>query len=472
MIQPIIIAGGSGSRLWPLSRNQHPKQFLSLINDNSLLQNTIIRLEDVPHAPPIIVCNQEHRFLVAEQLREKCIETGGIILESSGKNTAPAVALSAFYAMNKLLHSDEDPILLVLAADHVIKNVDSFISAINIALPLAEKGRLVTFGVIPTHPEIGYGYIQAGDTITDNAFEIAEFKEKPTFEKAQEYIADKRYLWNSGMFMFRASTYLEELKKYRNDIHDFCHEAMSFGRTDLDFMRVDPELFSQCPSESIDYAVMEKTHKGVVVSLDAGWSDVGSWSSLWEINDKDSNNNVLHGDVISHSSENCYILAESALVTTIGVKDIIVVQTKDAVLIADRLSCQGVKDVVEELKATGRQEHHVHREVYRPWGKCDSIDTGSRYQVKHITVKPGEGLSLQMHYHRAEHWIIVSGTAKVTINDQIKFVGENESIFIPLGAKHCLENPGKIPLDLIEVRSGAYLGEDDIVRFADRYGRM
>ncbi|POZ19602.1 mannose-1-phosphate guanylyltransferase/mannose-6-phosphate isomerase [Lelliottia aquatilis] len=472
MIQPIIIAGGTGSRLWPLSRNQHPKQFLSLINDNSLLQNTIMRLDGIPHASPIVVCNQEHRFLVAEQLRNVGIDAGGIILEPIGRNTAPAVALSAFFASSKCTESEEDPVLLVLAADHVIKNIDGFINALNHALPLAQQGLLVTFGVVPTHPETGYGYIQKGRAITEISSEIIDFKEKPTSEKAQEYIDSKQYLWNSGMFMFRASVYLEELKKYRSDIHDNCVNAMKSASTDLDFMRIDLDSFSQCPSESIDYAVMEKTDKGAVVSLDVGWSDVGSWSSLWDINDKDVNNNVLSGDVISHHSENCYVLADSALVTTIGVRDLVVVQTKDAVLIADRFSCQGVKDIVEDLKARGRQEHHVHREVYRPWGKYDSIDKGTRYQVKHITVNPGEGLSLQMHYHRAEHWVIVSGTAKVTINDTIQFIGENESIYIPLGAKHCLENPGKIPLDLIEVRSGAYLGEDDIVRFADRYGRI
>lgn len=470
MIQPVIIAGGTGSRLWPLSRNQHPKQFLSLLNDKSLLQNTILRLTKIPHSAPIIVCNQEHRFLVAEQLREADIDIGGIILEPEGKNTAPAVALASIFARDKV-SNEEDPILLVLAADHAIKDVENFITAVSHAMPLVQQGKLVTFGVVPTRPETGYGYIKTGNAITEGSFQIVSFKEKPSLEKAKNYIESKNYLWNSGMFMFRASVYLEELKKYRSDIYTSCLDAMYTASTDLDFTRIDPDRFSLCPAESIDYAVMEKTNRGVVVPLDAGWSDIGSWSSLWEISDKDSHNNVLQGDVLSHHTDSCYILAESALVATIGVRNLVVVQTKDAVLIVNRNSCQDVKDIVEELKINGRHEHNVHRVVYRPWGKYDSIDAGSRYQVKHITVKPGEGVSMQMHHHRAEHWIVVSGTAKVTINDQIQLIGENESVYIPLGAKHCLDNPGKIPLELIEVRSGAYLGEDDIIRFSDRYGR-
>lgn len=470
MIQPVIIAGGTGSRLWPLSRDQQPKQFLRLLNDKSLLQNTIFRLEKIPHSSPIVVCNQEHRFLVAEQLREADIDIGGIILEPEGKNTAPAVALASLYVRDTS-PNEEDPILLVLPADHAIADIDSFTSAISHAILLAEQGKLVTFGVIPTQPETGYGYIQTGCAVSDKSFQIIDFKEKPSFETAQEYIKEKTYLWNSGMFMFRASVYLEELRKYRDDIYISCSESIRTASSDLDFTRIDPNSFALCSSESIDYAVMEKTDKGVVVPLDAGWSDVGSWSSLWDINKKDNCHNVLSGDVITHHTKNSYIRSESALVATIGVNNLIVVQTKDSILIAERQFCQDVKLVVEELKLRGRQEHHVHREVYRPWGKYDSIDTGDRYQVKHITVKPGEGLSLQMHYHRAEHWIVVSGTAKVSIDDQTKIIGENESVFIPLGTKHCLENPGKIPLDIIEVRTGTYIDEDDIIRFADRYGR-
>lgn len=470
MLQPVIIAGGTGSRLWPLSRNQHPKQFLSLINDKSLLQNTILRLEKIPHLAPIIVCNQEHRFLVAEQLREANISIGSIILEPEGKNTAPAVALASIFADDLILEGEE-PILLVLAADHVITDVDNFTDAIVQAIPLAQQGKLVTFGVVPTHPETGYGYIQTGEAVTEQSFQIIDFKEKPSLENAREYFESKKYLWNSGMFMFQASVYLDELKKYRNDIYTTCVSSMSSASSDLDFTRIDSESFALCSAESIDYAVMEKTDKGVVVPLNAGWSDVGSWSSLWEINEKDDLNNVLDGDVVIHDTDNCYIHSESALIATIGVKNLVIVQTKDAVLVAEKQACQNVKVIVDKLKNSGRNEHYVHQEVYRPWGKYDSVDSGPRYQVKHISVKPGEGLSMQMHYHRAEHWIVVSGTAKVTIHDQIQFIGENESVYIPLGVRHCLENPGKIPLEIIEVRSGAYIGEDDIVRFADRYGR-
>lgn len=467
------MAGGSGSRLWPLSRDQHPKQFLSLCNENSLLQNTILRLNLLEHSSPIVICNKEHRFLVAEQLNEANINVSGIILEPVGKNTAPAVALASFFAINQGQNTeDKDPILLVLPADHSIGQVDNFISSLNYALPQAEKGKLVTFGIVPNHPETGYGYIKTGKPITEHTFEISSFKEKPNLNQAREYISSKKYLWNSGMFLFRASVFLQELKKYRNDIYDVCMTAVSSSSTDLDFTRIDLDIFSECPSESIDYAVMEKTDRGVVVPLDANWSDVGSWSSLWDINQKDDDNNVLQGDVISYQAKGCYVYSESALVATIGVNNLVVIQTKDAVLISERDSCQNVKEIVGILKSEGRQEHHVHREVYRPWGKSDSIDSGDRYQVNHLTVKPGEGLSLQMHYHRAEHWIVVSGTAKVTINDEIRVVGENESIFIPLGTNHCLENPGKIPLEIIEVRSGTYLGEDDIIRLTDRYGRI
>ncbi|EMC4296811.1 mannose-1-phosphate guanyltransferase [Cronobacter sakazakii] len=473
---PVIMAGGSGSRLWPLSRVLYPKQFLCLKGDLTMLQTTVCRLNGVQCESPVVICNEQHRFIVAEQLRQLNKLTENIILEPAGRNTAPAIALAALAA--KRNSPDTDPLMLVLAADHVIQDEDAFRNAVRAAMPFAESGKLVTFGIVPNLPETGYGYIRRGDVSNPDvavdavAFSVAQFVEKPDLETAKSYVNSGEYYWNSGMFLFRAGRYLEELAKFRPDILDACEKAMSTVDPDLDFIRVDEEAFLACPEESIDYAVMEKTADAVVVPMDAGWSDVGSWSSLWEISNHSPEGNVHHGDVISHNTENSYVYAESGLVTTVGVKDLVVVQTKDAVLIADRNHVQDVKKVVEKIKADGRHEHHIHREVYRPWGKYDSIDQGERYQVKRITVKPGEGLSLQMHHHRAEHWIVVAGTAKVTINDEVKLVGENESVYIPLGATHCLENPGKIPLDLIEVRSGTYLEEDDVIRFADRYGRV
>ena len=471
MIIPVIMAGGSGSRLWPLSRELYPKQFLSLNGGFTMLQDTLERLKYLDCKNSIVLCNEQHRFIVAEQLRQINKLARNIILEPAGRNTAPAIALAALAALND--SSQEDPLLLVLAADHIIEDEKAFGKAINIGLPQARAGKLVTFGIIAHVPETGYGYIRRGDIMKDGvAFTVSQFVEKPDLSTAQAYVASGEYYWNSGMFLFRAGRYLDELKKYRPDILDACEKSMATVDPDLDFIRVDEAAFLACPEESIDYAVMERTADAVVVPMDAGWSDVGSWSSLWEISPKDKNGNVHHGDVISHNTENSYVYAESGLVTTVGVKDLVVVQTKDAVLIADRNHVQEVKKVVEQIKAEGRHEHHIHREVYRPWGKYDSIDAGDRYQVKRITVKPGEGLSLQMHHHRAEHWVVVAGTAKVTINGEIKLLGENESVYIPLGAAHCLENPGKIPLDLIEVRSGSYLEEDDVVRFEDRYGRV
>ena len=471
---PVVMAGGSGSRLWPLSRVLYPKQFLCLKGEMTMLQATVNRLQGVKCASPVVICNEQHRFIVAEQLRQLNKLTENIILEPVGRNTAPAIALAALAAKRR--EPDNDPLMLVLAADHVIQDEDAFRTAVREATEFAQSGKLVTFGIVPSLPETGYGYIRRGEVSPGNtdalAFEVAQFVEKPNLETAQAYVACGEYYWNSGMFLFRAGRYLEELGKYRPDILSACEKAMDITDPDLDFIRVDEEAFLSCPDESIDYAVMERTADAVVVPMDAGWSDVGSWSSLWEISNRTPEGNVHHGDVISHKTENSYVYAESGLVTTVGVKDLVVVQTKDAVLIADRNSVQDVKKVVEKIKADGRHEHHIHREVYRPWGKYDSIDSGERYQVKRISVKPGEGLSLQMHHHRAEHWIVVAGTAKVTLNDEIKLLGENESIYIPLGVTHCLENPGKIPLDLIEVRSGAYLEEDDVVRFQDRYGRV
>ncbi|EIE0350829.1 mannose-1-phosphate guanyltransferase, partial [Salmonella enterica] len=463
-----------GSRLWPLSRELFPKQFLKLSGELTMLQATFARLNDLNYKNSIVICNEAHRFIVAEQLREIGKLSNNIILEPHGRNTAPAITLAALAVKQRF--PDKDPLILILAADHIIKDDRIFCNLIKKAAPLANKGKFVTFGIVPFKPETGYGYIRRGDVVpgaTDAvAFEVAQFVEKPGLETAQAYVASGDYYWNSGMFLFRAGRYLEELKKFRPDILAACEQAMRGVDPDLDFIRVDEEAFLACPEESIDYAVMERTADAVVMPMDAGWSDVGSWSSLWEISAHTPEGNVHHGDVISHKTENSYVYAESGLVTTVGVKDLVVVQTKDAVLIADRHAVQDVKKVVEKIKADGRHEHHMHREVYRPWGKYDSIDAGERYQVKRITVKPGEGLSVQMHHHRAEHWVVVAGTARVTINGEVKLLGENESIYIPLGATHCLENPGKIPLDLIEVRSGSYLEEDDVVRFEDRYGRI
>lgn len=471
---PVIMAGGSGSRLWPLSRVLYPKQFLCLDGELTMLQATIHRLQGIECESPVVICNEQHRFIVAEQLRQMNKLTENIILEPAGRNTAPAIALAALAA--RRAQPEGHALMLVLAADHVIQDEDAFRSAVRKALPFAEQGKLVTFGIVPNKPETGYGYIRRGEKSGQadhaNAFSVAQFVEKPNLETAEKYISSGEYYWNSGMFLFRADRYLDELKKYRPDILSACEQAMSVIDPDLDFIRVDQDAFLACPSESIDYAVMEQTKDAVVVPMDAGWSDVGSWSSLWDISHKTIEGNVNTGDVISYNTEDCFLYSESGLLATVGVKDLVVVQTKDAVLIADRNAVQDVKKIVESIKADGRHEHHTHREVYRPWGKYDSIDTGERYQVKRITVKPGEGISLQMHHHRAEHWIIVAGTAQITINDEIKLLGENESIYIPVGAKHCLENPGKISLELIEVRSGSYLGEDDIIRFADRYGRV
>lgn len=478
---PIIMAGGSGTRLWPLSRGLFPKQFLTLQGTHTMLQNTILRLDEIQCAQPLVISNESHRFLVAEQLRELNLLSGNIILEPVGKNTAPAIALAAIQALKQVNSGNsEDPLLLVLAADHVIKDEKAFCSAVSQAVPYAQAGKLVTFGIVPTGPEIGYGYIRRGDTQvlhghSDNsasAYRVAQFVEKPDLQTAQGYVTSGDYYWNSGMFLFRASRYLDELKQFRPDIYQACQQAMQVIEPDLDFVRVNKNAFMQCPDDSIDYAVMEKTADAVVVPMDAGWSDVGSWSSLWDISEKDAEGNVYQGDVLSHNSRNNYVFAESSLVSTVGVDNLVVVQTKDAVLVAARDQVQDVKKIVEQIKAAGRSEHHVHREVYRPWGKYDSIDQGERYQVKRLSIKPGEQLSLQMHHHRAEHWVVVQGTAKVTCGDESLLLSENESFYIPLGVKHSLENPGKIPLEVIEIRSGSYLAEDDIERFWDKYGRV
>lgn len=473
VILPVIMAGGSGSRLWPLSRELYPKQFLQLDGDVSMLQTTLRRLRGLSAVNPVVICHEDHRFLVAEQLRAMNKLANNIILEPAGRNTAPAIALAALTALQTATEGS-DPLLLVLAADHVIRDEAAFTATVESARVYAEAGKLVTFGIVPTKAETGYGYIKRGAAMgeTQDAYTVAQFVEKPDQTTAEHYLESGDYYWNSGMFLFRASRYLAELERFRPDIYAACVEAVGTVNADLDFVRVNKAAFLSCPSDSIDYAVMERTADAVVVPMSAGWSDVGSWSSLWDISEKDINGNVSHGDVLQHNSQNNYVFAESCLVTTVGVQNLVIVQTKDAVLVADKHQVQDVKKIVESLKAAGRTEHHIHREVYRPWGEYDSIDTGERYQVKRITVKPGEKLSVQMHHHRAEHWIVVSGTASVTNGDTVQLVTENQSVYIPVGQIHALENPGKIMLEMIEVQSGSYLGEDDIVRFEDRYGRI
>lgn len=469
MFLPVIMAGGSGTRLWPLSRQLNPKQFLPLVDANlTMLQATIKRLDGLEHAVPRLICNESHRFLAAEQLRQLGLEEANIILEPVGRNTAPAIALAALQALTK----HEDPILLVLAADHLIQDVDAFHQSIAKAQVLAEMGKLVTFAITPKHPETGYGYLQMGSPVGEGGFKVNRFVEKPNLQTAEQYLSDGGYFWNSGMFMFRASRYLQELERFQPKIVSACREALAGGQQDMHFTRVDSSIFITSPDDSIDYAVMEKTSDAVMVPLDAGWSDIGSWSALWDAGEKNSEGNLFKGDVLSENTSGSYVHATHRLVTTVGVTDLIIVETKDAVLVAHKDQVQDVKKIVDQLKGFKRQEHANHREVYRPWGVYDSIDNGERYQVKRITVKPGEKLSVQMHHHRAEHWIVVSGTARVTNGEKTYLVTENQSTYIPIGQIHALENPGMIPLELIEVQSGSYLGEDDIVRFEDIYGRV
>ena len=467
MILPVIMAGGSGTRLWPLSRGNYPKQFLALGGEHTMLQSTLSRLNGLAHCPAMLICNEEHRFIAAEQVRQLGVEHSGIFLEPVGRNTAPAIALSAF----KAIESGEDPLLLVLAADHVIDDTAAFQQSVNKAAELAEHGKLVTFGIVGNKPETGYGYIKRGEQYK-TGFVVNSFVEKPDALTAKAYIDSGDYYWNSGMFLFKASRYLDELKAFRPDIYEACDKAIKIQNNDLDFIRVDKAAFEACPDESIDYAVMEHTKDAVVVPMDAGWSDVGGFSALWEVSTKDGNGNAFTGDVKAFDTKNTLVFGEDRLVATVGVEDLVIVSTKDAVLVAHKDKSQYVKSIVNELKAEHRSEAIMHREVYRPWGKYDSVDNGERFQVKRITVKPGAKLSVQMHHHRAEHWIVVSGTAKVKIDDTEQFVTENESVYIPITAVHALENPGKVDLELIEVQSGSYLGEDDIVRFEDRYGRV
>lgn len=454
------MAGGSGSRLWPMSRTFFPKQFLSLVSKYTMLQETIFRLGDIEHLPPLVICNQEHRFLVAEQLRTVGIDPEAIILEPFGRNTAPAVAIAAL----KAIESGEDPILLILSSDHIIKRNDAFTNVVRAAALSAKKGLLTTFGVVPDKPETGFGYIKYGPPVTNEAYTVEAFVEKPDLAAAEEYVASGKYYWNSGMFMFKASTFIAELEKFSPDILSACKRSLDKARQDLDFVRLDESEFERCPDDSIDYAVMEKTNLAAVVPMQAGWSDVGSWSALWDIEDKTAEGNVIIGDVISDTTKNSYINAQSRLVATVGVSDLIVVETKDAVLVTHKGHVQRVKNIVNQLKKEQRIEHLQHREVFRPWGYHEQIANGERYHVKHVIVKPGGRTATQIHYHRAEHWVVVSGTAKVRNGDEEYFVAENESTYIPVGSAHSFENPGKIPLELIEVRTGAYLKEDDIVR--------
>ncbi|MGL6160555.1 mannose-1-phosphate guanylyltransferase/mannose-6-phosphate isomerase [Microbulbifer sp.] len=465
---PVILCGGTGSRLWPLSREAYPKQFLSIAGSRTMLQDTALRLDGLEGLQaPILVCHEEHRFAAAEQLQEIDRPPRSILLEPCARNTAPAIALAALDA----LAGGEDPLLLVLPADHVVAGAAAFRRAAKAAGELAQRGHLVTFGIVPDCAETGYGYIRRGEDLGGGAWKVAEFVEKPDAGTAGRYLASGDYSWNSGIFLFRASRYIEELGRYRADILAACRTAFGEASRDLDFTRIDAGAFSACPSESVDYAVMEKTESAAVLPLDAGWSDVGSWDALWELAERDGDNNLLHGDVLAESSEGCLVRADSRLVGLLGVRNLVVVDTDDAVLIADKNCVQDVKKLVERLKGSERSEALRHRKVYRPWGYYDSIDAGPRFQVKRILVKPGQQLSLQMHHHRAEHWVVVRGTAKVTRGEEELLLTENQSTFIPLGVVHRLENPGTIPLELIEVQSGSYLGEDDIVRFDDSYGR-
>ena len=475
MMIPVILSGGSGTRLWPLSRSSYPKQFLPITEEKTLFQLTLERISKLNQElanfqNPIIVTNENHRFIVAEQLRQQKT-AAQILLEPIARNTAPAIAAAAELALSH----GEDPVLLILAADHIIEQQEAFNQAVAVGLSAAEAGKLVTFGIVPTAPETGYGYIKSQNKIEKTqlqSYPVAQFVEKPNFETAQQYLANGFYLWNSGMFMFKASIYLQELEKFNPSIVKNAKNAIRESKNDLDFVRLDKASFEQCPEDSIDYAVMEKTEHAVVVPLNANWNDVGAWNSVWGVSQKDENGNSLRGDVITHDTHNSLIHAETRLVSTLGLENVVVIETADAVLVADQSKVQDIKKIVEKLKSAQRFEVDQHRKVYRPWGSYDSINSGSRYQVKCIVVNPGQKLSLQMHHHRAEHWIVVNGTAKVRKGDETILLTENQSIYIPLGETHALENPGKVPLELIEVQSGSYLGEDDIVRFEDLYGRV
>ncbi|HFT6994463.1 TPA: mannose-1-phosphate guanylyltransferase/mannose-6-phosphate isomerase [Stenotrophomonas maltophilia] len=463
-IVPVILSGGSGTRLWPLSREAYPKQFLPLVGEDTMLQATWKRVADIAGKAPIVVANQEHRFMAAEQLRECNVRPQALILEPIGRNTAPAIAIAALQVQAE----NDDALLLVLPSDHVVRNEKAFHAAVAQAASAADAGKLVTFGIVPTAPETGYGYIKAGPG--EGARAVERFVEKPDLATAEGYVSSGEYFWNSGMFLFKASRYLQELERLQPAILVACRSALEKAARDTDFVRLDADAFAASPSDSIDYAVMEKTSDAAVVAMDAGWNDVGSWSALWDVSDKDADGNACHGDVIALDCRNSYAYG-NRLIAMVGLEDVVVVETDDAVFVGHKDRVQDVKSIVAQIKRDGRSEAAAHRKVYRPWGAYDSIDNGARFQVKRITVKPGATLSLQMHHHRAEHWIVVSGTAEVTRGDDVILLSENQSTYIPLGVTHRLKNPGKLPLELIEVQSGSYLGEDDIVRFEDQYGR-
>ncbi len=466
-VVPVILSGGAGTRLWPLSREMYPKQLLALTGENTMLQDTALRLAPIAGArPPIVVCNEAHRFAVAEQLRALNIEPAAILLEPAGRNTAPAVALAALKAQEM----DPDAVMVVAPADHVIRDAQAFRQAAEVAAELARAGKLVTFGIVAHAPETGYGYIRRGDG-RGPSYPVDKFIEKPPLDVATQFVASGDYYWNSGMFVFTASRYLKELGTFAPDILAASIAAYGAAKSDLDFVRIDKKAFEACRSESIDYAVMEKTKDAVVLPLDAGWSDVGSWSSLFDALPANEDGNVLRGDVLVHDTQDCFVHATSRLVAAVGMENHVIVETKDAVLVAPKDRVQDVKELVAALKKAKRSETAWHREVFRPWGSYDSVDDGERFQVKRLSVNPGAMLALQMHHHRAEHWIVVQGTARVTCDDKTFLLSENESTFVPIGARHRIENPGKVPLHIIEVRSGTYLEEDDVVRFEDKYGR-
>jgi mannose-1-phosphate guanylyltransferase/mannose-6-phosphate isomerase len=469
MLIPLILSGGSGTRLWPVSRKNLPKQFLPLAGKGTLFQQTIARTRQLPDvAAPIVVASEDHRFLAADQLLEAGVAHASIVLEPLARNTAPAIALGALQA----LRLDGDAVLLVLPADHLIGDTEAFVEAVRLALPLADQDWLVTFGIRPDRPETGFGYIRRAEAIDGHGFRVEQFVEKPNLATAESYLADGGYDWNSGMFLFKASRYLEELAAHAPAMLAAVREAYAAATVDLDFVRIDRDAFAKVPDDSIDYAVMERTQRAAVIPVSCAWSDIGSWSALWLTGDKDAEGNLCEGDTMAVDTRNSLLRSHDRhLLATVGVDDLIVVTTPDATLVAHRDAAQDVKKIVEQLKAAGRSEHSLHRVVHRPWGNYDSLEAGERFQVKRIQVKPGASLSLQKHHHRAEHWIVVSGTAEVTCDEKVFLLGENQSTYIPLGSKHRLRNPGKLPLELIEVQSGSYLGEDDIVRFDDVYGR-